>query len=94
MFVDSSSIWIFVSSEHSDNLKALWKDLDKDLELEDHVASLDDFKDADFPIFVHEQITGDMIVMPPNTYHQVVNKVWIDSTSDFREMYFMYASNT
>jgi len=61
------------AADNSTSLQELWHSFKADLE--NHLATVDHLAQATFPILIHKQQKGDLIVLPPNVYHQVVNKV-------------------
>ncbi|KAG0234827.1 hypothetical protein BGX31_004443 [Mortierella sp. GBA43] len=70
---DSSSIWFMIKAADKEKAEELWKKLGHPLEYESYFASLEDLKQADFPIYVVEQKIGDLVMVPSLSYHQVVN---------------------
>jgi hypothetical protein len=48
--------------------------MDHDIEVEAPFGSIDDLADAPFPVFIHEQVLGDYITVPPLAPHQVWNR--------------------
>ncbi|KAK3804824.1 MAG: hypothetical protein J3Q66DRAFT_361598 [Benniella sp.] len=71
---DAHSIWFMVSVDNSKALEELWHTFNEDLELESFPASIEHLARATFPILVYKQQKGDLMVLPPNVYHQVINK--------------------
>jgi oxalate decarboxylase/phosphoglucose isomerase-like protein (cupin superfamily) len=61
--------------KNSDNLKQVWQAMDHELVVESHSASMEELAAIAPPVYVHKQKKGDLILLPPNMYHQVVNKV-------------------
>ncbi|KAF9292136.1 hypothetical protein BGZ68_010391 [Mortierella alpina] len=70
---DSSSIWFMVKSEDKFKAEALWRSIGQPLEYESYFATVDEMAKADFPIYVVEQKIGDFVMVPSQSYHQVVN---------------------
>ncbi|KAG0343437.1 hypothetical protein BG004_005312 [Podila humilis] len=70
---DSYSIWFMVRAKDKEKAEALWKTFGHPLEYEGYFASIEDLKQADFPIYVVEQKRGDFVIVPSQSYHQVVN---------------------
>ncbi|KAG0216251.1 hypothetical protein BGX28_004616 [Mortierella sp. GBA30] len=70
---DSSSIWYMVKAEDRNKAEALWKSFGHPLEYESYFASVDELAHADFPIYVVEQKIGDFVMVPSQSYHQVIN---------------------
>ncbi|KIJ41251.1 hypothetical protein M422DRAFT_104583, partial [Sphaerobolus stellatus SS14] len=48
--------------------------LNRHLDLEDHKATVEEFKTAPFDVYVAEQRLGDLVLVPPRSCHQVVNR--------------------
>ncbi|KAF9961383.1 hypothetical protein BGZ72_003865 [Mortierella alpina] len=70
---DSSSIWFMVKAEDKFKAEALWRSMGQPLEYESYFATVDEMAKADFPIYVVEQRIGDFVMVPSQSYHQVVN---------------------
>ncbi|KAI1314865.1 hypothetical protein EDD11_001641 [Mortierella claussenii] len=70
---DSSSIWFMVRAKDKEKAEALWRSFGQPLEYEGYFASVDQLRQAKFPIYVVEQKIGDFIMVPSLSYHQVVN---------------------
>lgn len=48
-------------------------EIGKELDWEDHTASIEDFAKAPFVVYIAEQKLGDLVLVPPRSSHQVVN---------------------
>ncbi|KAG0091212.1 hypothetical protein BGZ92_001237 [Podila epicladia] len=70
---DSRSIWFMVSAKDKKKAEEFWRSLKQPLEYEGYFASVEELRKAEFPIFVIEQKLGDFVVVPSESYHQVVN---------------------
>lgn len=74
---EGSAFW-FMSARgvlHTDEPAAYFHDkLGTELDLENHKATVDQFRAAPFHIYVAEQTLGDLVLVPPRSCHQVVNK--------------------
>ncbi|KAF9571533.1 hypothetical protein EC968_000427 [Mortierella alpina] len=70
---DSSSIWFMVKAADKVKAEALWRSIGQPLEYESYFATVDEMAKADFPIYVVEQRIGDFVMVPSQSYHQVVN---------------------
>ncbi|KAF9304570.1 hypothetical protein BGZ74_001232 [Mortierella antarctica] len=70
---DSRSIWFMVSAKNKKKAEEFWRSLKQPLEYEGYFASVEELRKAEFPIFVIEQKLGDFVVVPSESYHQVVN---------------------
>ncbi|KAF9344237.1 hypothetical protein BGX26_004620 [Mortierella sp. AD094] len=69
----SSSIWFMIAAKDRTKAEALFQSLGQEIELENYFLSVDELARADFPIYVTEQTTGDLIMIPSLGYHQVAN---------------------
>ncbi|KAG8814063.1 hypothetical protein FRC17_001303 [Serendipita sp. 399] len=67
------SFWFMAATEDAAKAGSYWRDLGHELELETHVATLDEFAKAPFPVYVCQQRIGDFVIVPPSCCHQVVN---------------------
>lgn len=74
---EGSAFW-FMSARgvpQKDEPAAYFHDeLGVELDLESHKATVDQFRAAPFDIYVAEQTLGDLVLVPPRSCHQVVNK--------------------
>ncbi|KAI9237612.1 MAG: hypothetical protein BYD32DRAFT_415844 [Podila humilis] len=70
---DSRSIWFMISAKDKKNAEKFWRSLGHPLEYEGYFASVEELKTANFPIYVIEQKLGDFVMVPSESYHQVVN---------------------
>jgi hypothetical protein len=70
-----SSIWFMTRSSDREDIAEYWlSKMGHDIEVESHFASIDDLADAPFPVFIHEQVVGDYIIVPSLAPHQVWNR--------------------
>ncbi|KAF9437043.1 hypothetical protein BGZ76_002164 [Entomortierella beljakovae] len=70
---DSSSIWFMIRAEDKAKAEELWKSFGHPLEYEGFFASVDQLRQAKFPIYVVNQMIGDFVMVPSLGYHQVIN---------------------
>jgi hypothetical protein len=70
---DSSSFWFMTSTEDAHKASAYWGRLGHELDLESHLATLDELSQADFKVYVCQQRLGDFVLVPPRSCHQVLN---------------------
>ncbi|KAG7092583.1 hypothetical protein E1B28_008926 [Marasmius oreades] len=70
-----SSFWFMTDSSSTRELTNHFLALNKVLDHETHIMSLEEVADAatHVPIYVIEQRIGDLVLVPPRSYHQVVN---------------------
>jgi hypothetical protein len=72
---EPSSIWFMTRSSDRAAIAEYWlSKMGHDIEVEAHFASIDDLADAPFPVYIHEQVVGDYIIVPPLAPHQVWNR--------------------
>ncbi|KAF9201154.1 hypothetical protein BGZ49_008623 [Haplosporangium sp. Z 27] len=70
---DSSSLWFMIRAEDKIKAEELWRSFGHPLEYEGYFASVDQLRNATFPIYVVKQAIGDFVMVPSLGYHQVVN---------------------
>ncbi|EHY55682.1 hypothetical protein ABEF92_002385 [Exophiala dermatitidis] len=70
-----SSIWFMTESKEREVVSEYWLSrLGHDIELENHFAQINAWKNAPFKTYVVEQKPGDFILIPPLAPHQVWNR--------------------
>lgn len=72
-----SAFWFMTATGplHTDKPAMYFQDiLHSELDLESHTASIGDLRDAPFDVYVAEQRLGDLVLVPPRSCHQVVNR--------------------
>ncbi|KAF9981094.1 hypothetical protein BGZ65_004320 [Modicella reniformis] len=70
---NGSSIWFSISVNNMDSFEELCRSIGREPQFENYFLSVDELALADFPVYVTEQKTGDIILIPSLSYHQVVN---------------------
>ncbi|KAF7714320.1 Uncharacterized protein PECH_008864 [Penicillium ucsense] len=91
-----SSIWLMTETKDRRIVSEYWLSmLGHDLDLENHFASLQAWRNAPFKTYVVEQKPGDLILVPPLAAHQVWNRgtrtmkvAWNRTTVDTLEAAF------
>ncbi|KAL1919005.1 uncharacterized protein VTP21DRAFT_2386 [Calcarisporiella thermophila] len=68
------SIWFLAKSADRERVAELWQSLNRDIDAEDYLAGVDELYKANFDIFLIEQRLGDLVIVPPNSAHQVINR--------------------
>ncbi|EIW85075.1 hypothetical protein CONPUDRAFT_47026 [Coniophora puteana RWD-64-598 SS2] len=68
-----SSFWFMTEGSHALELAQYFQELGYVLDWETYVATIEELKNAPFPVYIAEQTLGDMIIVPPKVGHQVVN---------------------
>lgn len=70
-----SSIWFMTESKEREVVSEYWLSrLGHDIELENHFAQVNAWKNAPFKTYIVEQKPGDFILIPPLAPHQVWNR--------------------
>ncbi|RPD80033.1 hypothetical protein L226DRAFT_454024 [Lentinus tigrinus ALCF2SS1-7] len=70
-----SSFWFMTKSDAAPKVAEYFqKELGQELDWETHVTSLDEWGKAKFEVHVAEQKVGDLVLVPPRSVHQVVNR--------------------
>ena len=70
-----SSIWFMTESKEREVVSEYWLSrLGHDIEIENHFAQANAWKNAPFKVYVVEQKPGDFILIPPLAPHQVWNR--------------------
>ncbi len=72
---DGSSFWFMTASDAAPQVAEYFqKELGQELDWETHVTTVDEWGRADFNVYVTEQKVGDLVLVPPRSVHQVVNR--------------------
>ncbi|TFK88097.1 hypothetical protein K466DRAFT_87058 [Polyporus arcularius HHB13444] len=72
---DGSSFWFMTASDSAPQVAEYFqKELRQELDWETHVTTVDEWGRADFNVYVAEQKVGDLVLVPPRSVHQVVNR--------------------
>ncbi|ETI22392.1 hypothetical protein G647_06466 [Cladophialophora carrionii CBS 160.54] len=70
-----SSIWFMTESKEREVVSEYWLSrLGHDIEIENHFAQVNAWKNAPFKVYIVEQKPGDFILIPPLAPHQVWNR--------------------
>jgi hypothetical protein len=73
--IPGSSIWFMTESKERDVVSEYWLSrLGHDIEIENHFAQVNAWKNAPFKVYIVEQKPGDFILIPPLAPHQVWNR--------------------
>ena len=70
---DSGAIWFCIASKDQDKAEALWKAHEQDLHADNSFLPIAALKEANFPIYIIDQKPGDLVLIPSNGAHQVMN---------------------
>lgn len=72
---DSSAIWFMTETKDRSAFAEYWTNvLGHDIEIEDYLASVEEWANAPFTTYVVEQKVGDYVLVPPAAAHQVWNR--------------------
>ena len=72
---DGSSFWFMTKSAAAPQVAEYFqKGLGQELDWETHVTTLEEWGNAKFDVYVTEQKVGDLVLVPPRSVHQVVNR--------------------
>ncbi|PVG01994.1 hypothetical protein CPB86DRAFT_780884 [Serendipita vermifera] len=69
----TSSFWFLTSTADSHKASDYWHKIGQELDLESHLATIEELAKADFPVYICQQGAGDFIIVPPKSCHQVIN---------------------
>ena len=84
---DGSSFWFMTASASASDVSTYFQDyIGLELDWEQHVATAKELVDAPFPVYVAEQRLGDLVLVPPRSCHQVVNKGGITLKTSWSRM--------
>jgi hypothetical protein len=68
---DSSAFWFLSSTSDADAASTWFHQMDEELDLETHLATVDEWARAPFKVYICQQRLGDFIVVPKRSCHQV-----------------------
>ncbi|KAJ3557027.1 hypothetical protein NM688_g1700 [Phlebia brevispora] len=69
-----SSFWFMTASGDAPKADAYFQtEIGLALDWEAHTASVEEFANANFPVYIAEQKLGDLVLVPPRSCHQVIN---------------------
>ncbi|KAF9469170.1 hypothetical protein BDZ94DRAFT_1279126 [Collybia nuda] len=69
-----SSYWFMTSGSDAPQASAYFQQLNQELDHETYVVTVEELSKAPFKIYIAEQKLGDLVLVPPRSCHQVVNK--------------------
>lgn len=81
-----SSFWFMTAGSDAPAATKYFHELGKELDLETHVVTVEELEKAPFTTYVTEQKLGDMVLVPPRSCHQVVNKGGITIKTSWSRM--------
>ena len=71
---DASSIWFMTSTKDTGKADTYIESRGQEPYLEGFCASIKQLEQAPFPVYVCEQKLGDLVLLPPRSTHQVINR--------------------
>ncbi|KAF9227649.1 hypothetical protein BS17DRAFT_774094 [Gyrodon lividus] len=81
-----SSFWFMTKASAAPQVTAYFHQLGQELDLETHVVTIEELARAPFDVYIAEQQTGDLVLVPPRSCHQVVNKGGITIKTSWSRM--------
>lgn len=73
-------------SSAAPRVAAYFHELGQEVDLETHVVTIEELAKAPFDVYIAEQQLGDLILVPPRSCHQVVNKGGITIKTSWSRM--------
>ena len=73
-------------SSAAPRVAAYFHKLGQEVDLETHVVTIEELAKAPFDVYVAEQQLGDLVLVPPRSCHQVVNKGGITIKTSWSRM--------
>ncbi|KAH9918849.1 uncharacterized protein B0H18DRAFT_882493, partial [Fomitopsis serialis] len=71
---NGSSFWFMTASDAAPEVAKYFQEtLGQELDWENHAMTIEELRDAPFPVYVAEQRLGDLFIIQPRSCHQVVN---------------------
>lgn len=71
---NGSSFWFLTASNAASEVAKYFQDIiGSELDWENRATTIEELRNASFPVYVAEQKLGDLIIIPPRSCHQVVN---------------------
>ena len=72
---NGASFWFMTAADDAPIVAQYFHDkLNQELDWETHVTTLEEWGNAKFDVYVTEQKVGDLVLVPPRSVHQVVNR--------------------
>ncbi|KAF8136605.1 hypothetical protein EV363DRAFT_1158357 [Boletus edulis] len=81
-----SAIWFMTKSSAAPSVAAYFHQLGQEVDLETHVVTIEELAKAPFDVYIAEQRLGDLVLVPPRSCHQVVNKGGITIKTSWSRM--------
>ncbi|KIJ69258.1 hypothetical protein HYDPIDRAFT_81059, partial [Hydnomerulius pinastri MD-312] len=81
-----SSFWFMTKASAAPQVASYFHQLGQEVDLETHVVTIEELAKAPFDIYVGEQQLGDLVLVPPRSCHQVINKGGITIKTSWSRM--------
>ncbi|KAF8559799.1 hypothetical protein OG21DRAFT_1402382 [Imleria badia] len=81
-----SAFWFMTKSSAAPRVAAYFHQLGQEVDLETHVVTIEELAKAPFDVYIAEQQLGDLVLVPPRSCHQVVNKGGITIKTSWSRM--------
>ncbi|KAG9318700.1 hypothetical protein JVU11DRAFT_796 [Chiua virens] len=81
-----SAFWFMTESSAAPRVTAYFHQLGQEIDLETHVVTIEELANAPFEVYIAEQQLGDLVLVPPRSCHQVVNKGGITIKTSWSRM--------
>ncbi|KIJ16915.1 hypothetical protein PAXINDRAFT_74465 [Paxillus involutus ATCC 200175] len=81
-----SSFWFMTKASVTPQVAAYFHQLGQEIDLETHVVTIEELAKAPFDVYIAEQQIGDLVLVPPRSCHQVVNKGGITIKTSWSRM--------
>lgn len=81
-----SAFWFMTKSSAAPRVTAYFHQLGQEVDLETHVVTIGELAKAPFDVYIAEQQLGDLVLVPPRSCHQVVNKGGITIKTSWSRM--------
>lgn len=79
---DGSAFWFLSSTSDADAASTWFHGMNEELNLETHLATVDEWAQAPFKVYICQQRLGDFLLVPKRSCHQV------------RECYYVFVDKT
>ena len=84
---DGSSFWFMTASPVAPEASAYFQQhIGLELDWEEHAVTVEEFAKAPFTVYIAEQRLGDLVLVPPRSCHQVVNRGGITLKTSWSRM--------
>ena len=70
---NGSSFWFMTETASAPEVTKFFHSLGRELDHEDYVITVEELSKACFKVYILEQKLGDLVLVPPQSAHQVIN---------------------